>query len=145
VGKLFQVRCKKLDQITQEVRLESWAKIVRSCSARPSGVTQKEWLEENGITRVQYYYWQRKVRQAAYLEQKTGASSMIAAPSDAAALPVTFAELPQEQIQSTEPEPKESSFHADAVIHIEGNAVEISNTISPALLRVILKEARDAR
>ena len=38
-------------------------------SVKAKGVTQKQWISENGMTRNQYYYWQRKVRKAAYLEQ----------------------------------------------------------------------------
>ena len=58
-----------MDKPVHEVRLSNWIKIVSACQSRPKGVTQKQWISENGMTRNQYYYWQRKVRKAAYLEQ----------------------------------------------------------------------------
>jgi transposase-like protein len=49
--------------ITHEVRLRHWAEVVREQKA--SGQSIKVWCETEGIPRHQYFYWQRKLREAA--------------------------------------------------------------------------------
>ena len=52
-----------MDNTTRQVRLEHWTQIVRSCTN--SGLTKKEWCEQNHVPIKSYYYWQRVVRQNA--------------------------------------------------------------------------------
>ena len=40
--------------------------VVQAATARPQGQLLKDWLEENNISKDQYYYWQRKVRNEIY-------------------------------------------------------------------------------
>lgn len=54
-------RCRKL--ATNQVRLESWTNIIRERSA--SGQTVKAWCQENNINENKYYYWLRRVKEAA--------------------------------------------------------------------------------
>ncbi|MCR4584814.1 MAG: IS66 family insertion sequence element accessory protein TnpB [Lachnospiraceae bacterium] len=58
-----------MDQITTDVRMAEWTALIRQCQGRPEGQTAKQWLEENGVSAKQYYYWLRKVRQQVF-EQK---------------------------------------------------------------------------
>ena len=51
--------------VAKEKQLESWATIVREC--RNSGMKTKDWLAENNISKDQYYYWFRLLREQAYL------------------------------------------------------------------------------
>lgn len=60
-----------MDQITHEMRLNGWKRIVEECNNRPQGVTVKQWLLDNDINEKVYYYWLRRVRQAAYDQMKT--------------------------------------------------------------------------
>ena len=60
-----------MDQITHEMRLNNWKQIVEECNRRPQGVTVKQWLSDNGINEKVYYYWLRRVRQAAYDQMKS--------------------------------------------------------------------------
>lgn len=46
-----------------EYRLQSWTKIIHEC--RTSGLTDKEFCAQRGITEKLYYSWLRKVRIAA--------------------------------------------------------------------------------
>ena len=48
---------------TTKVRLESWTNIIRERSA--SGQNVKVWCKENNIPEGQYYYWLRRVKEAA--------------------------------------------------------------------------------
>lgn len=44
-------------------QLQKWAEIVRAC--RNSGKTVSAWCNENGLNKKTYYYWHRKVCDAA--------------------------------------------------------------------------------
>ena len=64
-----------MDQITHEMRLNNWRHVVEECNNRPQGVTVKQWLADNGINEKVYYYWLRRVRQAAYDQMKSEQTS----------------------------------------------------------------------
>ena len=53
-----------MDRSTYGIRLGHWMQVVQAATARPQGQLLKDWLEENDISKDQYYYWQRKVRKA---------------------------------------------------------------------------------
>ena len=58
-----------MDQVTlvkKQYRLEHRVKLVQECQS--SGMRINDWCDANGITRHAYYYWLRKVRQAACQE-----------------------------------------------------------------------------
>ena len=59
-----------MDQITHEMRLKNWTHVVEECNNRQQGVTVKQWLHDNDINEKVYYYWLRRVRQAAYDQMK---------------------------------------------------------------------------
>ena len=50
-------------EVTRQYRLNQWAKIISEC--RSSGQTVKAWCAEHDINPKTYYYWLRKVREAA--------------------------------------------------------------------------------
>lgn len=49
--------------VRDEYRLQGWAEIIRERQA--SGLTNKEFCAQRGITEKTYYYWLRKEREAA--------------------------------------------------------------------------------
>jgi transposase-like protein len=49
--------------VRNEYRLQSWTETIREC--RESGLTNKEFCTQRGISEKTYYYWLRKVREAA--------------------------------------------------------------------------------
>ena len=49
--------------VRNELRLQNWMEIIREC--QESGLTNKEFCAQRGITEKTYYYWLRKVRLAA--------------------------------------------------------------------------------
>ena len=122
-----------MDQITQEVRLESWAKIVRSCSARPSGVTQKEWLEENGITRDQYYYWQRKLKDACLESLQEEQVSFVELPVEASRGCTNKPVTKKATIKSTTLTPENNVVAA--TLKIAGANIDIYDNASPQFIR----------
>lgn len=53
-------------KVTSEYRLSHWAQIVKI--RQDSGKTVKDYCEESGISRNAYFYWQKKLREAACTE-----------------------------------------------------------------------------
>lgn len=50
--------------VAQQVRLQQWMELIRDCQNRPVGTSVDDWCQENGITKSNYYYKVRRVREA---------------------------------------------------------------------------------
>ena len=50
--------------VAQQTRLNQWAQQIQACNNRPQGMTVDDWCLEIGITRANYYWRLRKVREA---------------------------------------------------------------------------------
>ena len=46
-----------------EYRLQQWAQVVRECNT--SGLSNREYCRQHNISEKTYYYWVRRLRQAA--------------------------------------------------------------------------------
>ena len=57
-----------LQVYNEQNRLSEWAQLVSQC--RGSGMTVRQWCEENGISLSSYYKWQRKVYAVAQAQQE---------------------------------------------------------------------------
>ena len=55
-----------MDKTTRDVRLAHWTEVVKQCQSRPTGMTIRDWVNENGINEKQYHYWQRRVREEVF-------------------------------------------------------------------------------
>ncbi len=49
--------------VAKEVKLAQWNALVQECMS--SGLKVKDWCQQNNINKDAYYYWLRKVREAA--------------------------------------------------------------------------------
>lgn len=49
--------------VAQQTRLMEWAEQIRNCNNRPHGMTVDEWCRGQGITKANYYWRLRKVRE----------------------------------------------------------------------------------
>ena len=47
----------------KQVKIQFWLKIIKEC--RASGLTNRDWCEQNNIHLKQYYYWIAKIRKMA--------------------------------------------------------------------------------
>ena len=54
-----------MDKITHKVRCEQWTSIIKECLA--SGMPKTPWCREHGISDKSFFYWQRILREEAYL------------------------------------------------------------------------------
>ena len=125
-----------MDQSTREVRLAHWSAVVTECQNRPDGMTVNEWCAGHNISDKQYYYWQRRVRKAAYDRMAAGQ----ALPAASAAGSVTFAEIPLPQ-QGHEPAAGLNGFVPDAVLRAGDVTVALANSASSQLIRQIMEAA----
>lgn len=50
-------------KVTSEYRLSQWMQVIRE--RQSSGQSVKDFCQERGIKRNKYFYWQRKIRNAA--------------------------------------------------------------------------------
>lgn len=53
-------------RVAHELRLQHWSNLMRE--AKSSGLSNRGWCRENGIQEKTFYYWQRKLREAACRE-----------------------------------------------------------------------------
>ena len=54
-----------MDKITHKVRCEQWTNIIKECFT--SGMSKTTWCREDGISDKSFFYWQRILREEAYL------------------------------------------------------------------------------
>ena len=115
-----------MDKITHKVRCEQWTKIIKECLA--SGMSKTAWCREHGISDKAFFYWQRRLREEAYIS--TIESSSLPAVSVPAESSVDFVELrlPEQSPGSS------ATFRPDVIIRKDSFSLEISNTASAELL-----------
>ena len=51
------------EMMARQYKLNKWTEIIREC--RSSGLTIANWCKVNSVTPSNYYYWLKRVRQAA--------------------------------------------------------------------------------
>ena len=107
--------------VAQQTRLNQWAEQIRECNNRPQGMTVDDWCLENGITKANYYWRLRKVREA-FLE--------------AADITPAFVELPV-----TSPIPPDGSAEPKIIAVLKGKnqlTLEITDQAPSAFLNILL-------
>ncbi len=50
--------------VASKVRLQQWTEQIQDCQSRPKGMSVDEWCQHHDITKANYYYRLRKVREA---------------------------------------------------------------------------------
>ncbi len=50
--------------VAKQFRLQTWAAQIQNCQNRPEGMNVDEWCRQNNITKANYYYRLKRVRQA---------------------------------------------------------------------------------
>ena len=126
-----------MDKTTHEVRIANWKSIIEQCQSRPEGQSARQWLANNGISKKNYYYWQRKVRQETYALIRQDAVPTAIPASDTKS--VTFAEIP------FAPAPDNlQPFTPDVVLRKGQTVLELSNSVSDRILEKIMEVMSNA-
>lgn len=111
----------------REYNLKQWHLIVQDC--RNSGMKVDDWCKQNDINRNSYYYWYKKIREAACeaLEE----SNVAVSPS--------FASVPMNVI-----EPISDVYQGSLNISIGKAKIEVTENTSPDILRMVLEVLSNA-
>lgn len=119
--------------VAQQVRLSQWAEQIRDCQSRPKGMDVETWCAQNNLTKANYYYRLRRVREV-YLNQiqdtAVPAFVEISAPAKKAAA------------DTDDPRAETSSNKVFPVIRIrnsKGISAEIFSSVSPEMLRSLVE------
>ena len=108
--------------VAKQCRIQSWAMQIKDCQNRPENMTVDEWCLQNNITKANYYYRLKCVRQACL-------DSMESTPA--------FVELPVPKMKPTN-ECITSSATA-AVIHgANGLTIELHENASAEFMRNLI-------
>lgn len=119
-----------MDKTTHQIRCERWLKIINECLA--SGMKKSEWCKANGISDKSFYYWQRILRNEAYIDavvtKQVPATVPTSVPQE-----VPFVELKALSFQKT----ATPAFQPTIIIRQGSMSLEISNHASPELLALL--------
>ena len=108
--------------VAKQCRIQSWAMQIKECQNRPADMTVDDWCLQNNITKANYYYRLKCVRQACL-------DSMESTPA--------FVELPVPEVNSTN-ECTTSSAVA-AVIHgANGFTIELYENASAEFMKNLI-------
>lgn len=109
--------------VAQQVRLQQWAEQIRDCQSRPKGMDVETWCAQNNLTKANYYYRFRRVREVC-LEQVQGTAATV------------FVELPVPTTASTELPKISQTVTSDDTVPL----IRIKNTkgLSAEMLRHLI-------
>ncbi len=116
--------------VAEQCRLQEWATQIRDCQRRPAGMSIVSWCACHGITKANYYYRLRRVREAC-LESISG-------------------ENPPQRIVPVRPEilrvdgKNSSDAQPGLDISAKGFSVHVTGSTPMALLAAVLGVIRDA-
>lgn len=117
--------------VAADFRLQEWAAQIKACRNRPAGMSVVNWCACHGITKANYYYRLRRVRQAC-LETVRG-------------------EMPVQQVVPVQPwlleqqEQKNVGLQSGLDISIKGCSIHVTEATSMPLLSEVLKVVQHAQ
>ena len=114
-----------------QYRLQEWAEQIRECQNRPAGMSVVDWCASHGITKANYYYRLRRVRQVCLenLPPETPTQQIV---------PVPPCLLHQETQDDTDARPGLS-------VSVNGLSIHVTESTPMPLLAAVLKVVRDAQ
>ena len=119
-----------MDKTTHKVRREQWTNIIKECLA--SGMPKTTWCREHGISDKSFFYWQRILREEAYLT--TLENTLVPAVKESSTPTTTdFIEIKMTDQASSSARP----FKPDVIIRRGSVSIEISNTATEELLNKV--------
>ena len=96
--------------VAQQTRLNQWAEQIRECNNRPQGMTVDDWCLENGITRANYYWRLRKVREALLTVAETTSNTTFVELKEPEVAPIP---IKQEEDSCIPPSINNHCYHFD--------------------------------
>ena len=109
--------------VAKQFRLQTWATQIQDCQNRPKGMNVDEWCRQNNITKANYYYRLKRVRQACLDSIQESEPAFIELP----ALPEPVSE------------PTTVTTNVSAVLHMSnGLTIDLCDNASTEFMRKIL-------
>lgn len=105
--------------VAQQVRLQQWAEQVKDCQSRPAGMKVDAWCNQNGISKANYYYRLRRVRETCLASQNNETS---------------FVELPVPQTTNVQPIVIPDTATVAILRGPNDLSVEITSNASPEII-----------
>ena len=117
--------------VAEQCRLQEWAAQIKDCQSRPAGMSVVSWCACHGITKANYYYRLRRVREACLesIPQEMSARQIV---------PVEPALLQQRTGVCCHPNPGLDIF-------IKGCSIHITEDTSMQLLSKVLEVMQGAQ
>ena len=117
--------------VAADFRLQEWAAQIRECQSRPAGMSVVSWCACHGITKANYYYRLRRVREAC-LESISGED-----------LPQQIVPVRPEILRVDEKNSSDARRGLD--ISINEYSIHVTEYSSLSLLAEVLKVVRHAQ
>lgn len=114
--------------VAVQYRLKEWAEQIRECQNRPAGMSIVDWCAGHGITKANYYYRLRRVRQACLenLPPEAPAQQIV---------PVNTCLLQRET---------QSGSTQGLSVSVNGFSIHVTESTPMPLLAAVLKAVRNA-
>ena len=120
--------------VAEQTRLKTWAEQIKSCQSRPKGISVDNWCLQNGMTKANYYYRLKRVRQACLDHAKRQSLQLAEQPA--------FVELPTPKpIIQTRPISNQSTKCGEPVAVLRGPnnlSLEIYSTAGQDVLKSLI-------
>lgn len=113
-----------------QYRLKEWAEQIRECQNRPAGISVVEWCATHDITKANYYYRLRRVRQACLENLPPEAVAQQIVPVNTCIL--------QQETQSG------SGIQQGLSVSVNGFSIHVTESTPMPLLAAVLKVVRNA-
>ena len=115
----------------KQYQLAKWADIIKSCKS--SGMMVSEWLKQNNVSKDQYYYWQRKLKDACLESLQKEQVSFVELPVEASRSCTNKPDTKKATIKSTTLTPENNVVAA--TLKIAGANIDIYDNASPQFIR----------
>lgn len=113
--------------VAKNYRLQQWAAQVQDCQNRPEGMLVEDWCRQNNITKANYYYRLKRVRQACLDSIQESEPA--------------FIELPA--LQEPVSKPTTVTTNVSAVLHVSnGLTIDLCDNASTEFMQKILGALR---
>lgn len=121
-----------IKEVKRQTNIRKWTQIFSERNA--SGLTVRQYCEEHGITKDQYYYWLKVVREAA-IEMAERQNALVEIPTTRSDVPAV---IPSgEHVNEVRPDPC-------ILIQTGTTMIQVDSTAPVALVRGIMEVIRHA-
>ena len=121
----------EITAVAVQYRLQEWAAQIRECQNRPAGMSVVDWCATHSITKGNYYYRLRCVRQACLENLPPEAPAQQIVPVNTCLL--------QQDTQSG------SGIQQGLCVSVNGFSIHVTESTPMPLLAAVLKVVRDAQ